>query len=53
MSFLYIYKIFFKQVKRTQAQVKEALRIQAEQRLVNQQQKILQQQPFVQDGQVT
>uniref|UniRef100_A0A1I8Q3J2 Uncharacterized protein n=1 Tax=Stomoxys calcitrans TaxID=35570 RepID=A0A1I8Q3J2_STOCA len=33
------------------AQVKEALRIQAEQRLVQQQQQILEKQPFVQDGQ--
>ncbi|XP_075148661.1 DUF1676 domain-containing protein Osi17 isoform X2 [Haematobia irritans] len=33
------------------AQLKEALRIQAEQRLVQQQQQILEKQPFVQDGQ--
>ncbi|KNC21385.1 hypothetical protein FF38_12540 [Lucilia cuprina] len=33
------------------AQLKEAIRIQAEQRLVQQQQKILDKQPFVQDGQ--
>ncbi|XP_073817239.1 DUF1676 domain-containing protein Osi17 [Musca autumnalis] len=33
------------------AQIKEALRIQAEQRLVQQQQQILEKQPFVQDGQ--
>ncbi|XP_058978766.1 uncharacterized protein LOC101891327 isoform X2 [Musca domestica] len=33
------------------AQIKEALRIQAEQRLVQQQQQILDKQPFVQDGQ--
>ncbi|XP_037943412.1 uncharacterized protein LOC119676247 [Teleopsis dalmanni] len=33
------------------AQVKEALRIQAEQRIIAQQQKILENQPFVQDGQ--
>ncbi|XP_016954383.1 uncharacterized protein LOC108027442 isoform X4 [Drosophila biarmipes] len=33
------------------AQLKEAIRIQAEQRLIQQQQKILEHQPFVQDGQ--
>ncbi|XP_018796183.1 PREDICTED: uncharacterized protein LOC108973388 isoform X2 [Bactrocera latifrons] len=33
------------------AQLKEALRIQAEQRLISQQQQILDKQPFVQDGQ--
>ncbi|XP_067619143.1 uncharacterized protein Osi17 isoform X3 [Eurosta solidaginis] len=33
------------------AQIKEALRIQAEQRIVSQQQQILDKQPFVQDGQ--
>ncbi|XP_030371715.1 uncharacterized protein LOC115622000 [Scaptodrosophila lebanonensis] len=33
------------------AQLKEAIRIQAEQRLIAQQQKILEHQPFVQDGQ--
>lgn len=34
------------------AQLKEAIRIQAEQRLIQQQQQILGNQPFVQDGQV-
>ncbi|XP_017046671.1 uncharacterized protein LOC108091812 isoform X3 [Drosophila ficusphila] len=33
------------------AQLKEAIRIQAEQRIIQQQQKILEHQPFVQDGQ--
>ncbi|XP_054090190.1 uncharacterized protein LOC105212406 isoform X2 [Zeugodacus cucurbitae] len=33
------------------AQIKEALRIQAEQRIISQQQQILDKQPFVQDGQ--
>ncbi|XP_054741325.1 uncharacterized protein LOC129246261 [Anastrepha obliqua] len=33
------------------AQIKEALRIQAEQRIISQQQQILEKQPFVQDGQ--
>ncbi|KAG4068746.1 hypothetical protein HA402_002437 [Bradysia odoriphaga] len=37
------------EAQRLQAQQKEAMRIQAEQKLVAQQQKILQQQPFVQD----
>ncbi|XP_055383136.1 uncharacterized protein LOC129613191 [Condylostylus longicornis] len=38
-------------VHRAQAKVKEALRIQNEQRIIAQQQKILSEEPFVQDGQ--
>ena len=41
-----------REAQRLQAQTHEQLRIQAEQKLISQQQKILQHQPFVQDQQV-
>lgn len=48
--FLLLSSIFFQ--PEIAAQLKEAIRIQTEQRLIQQQQKILEHQPFVQDGQV-
>lgn len=44
--------VFFFLQPELAAQLKEAIRIQAEQRLIQQQQQILEHQPFVQDGQV-
>lgn len=52
LFFILLLQVNIKDIQRAQAQAKEALRIQAEQRLIAQQQKILQQQPFVQDSQV-